>query len=70
VTRDYTDSDLKRILTFSTAGIISILFAGNIFFVARLVSKIDGVIDEVWSLRQQITLLNYRVDELTKQGGK
>lgn len=63
---DYTDSDLKKVITFSMAGIISILFAGNIFFVSRLVSKIDSIIDEVWGLRQEVTVLNYRVNELKK----
>lgn len=64
---DYNDSDVKKLVSYIVSGVIGILFMGNIFFITKLVSRIETIIDEIWSLRQQITILTYRVDEIQKK---
>ncbi len=60
----YVDSDLKKIFVYLATGAFGALLAGNLFFVTRLISRLETVVDEVWNLRQQITILSYRVDEI------
>jgi hypothetical protein len=46
--------------------IIAILFAGNVFFVARLVEQLDATREQVWALRQDVVVLTARMDGLRK----
>jgi hypothetical protein len=56
------DPDTKQILVYTATVTIGLLLSGNIYFVKRLVDKLDIIGEEVWTLRQQVTLLNYKVD--------
>jgi hypothetical protein len=46
--------------------LIGILFAGNAFFVARLVEQLDGTREQVWQLRQEVVVLSSRVENIPK----
>jgi hypothetical protein len=41
---------------------ISVLFAGNVFFVARLVEQLDATREMVWQLRQEVVILTAKVE--------
>lgn len=45
---------------------MAILFAGNVFFVARLVEQLDGTREMVWQLRQEVVVLSAKVEALPK----
>lgn len=44
--------------------LVSGLVGGNIFFIKRLVDKIESTELMVWSLRQDVVLLKYSVEHL------
>lgn len=41
---------------------LSILFAGNVFFVARLVEKLDRTENAVWELKIQVISMKSSID--------
>ena len=44
--------------------VIAILFAGNVFFVNRLVQQLDATREIVWNLRQDVVVLSIRLEAL------
>lgn len=50
-----------------TTTMISVLFAGNVFFVNKLVNKIDATEQIVWQLRQEIAVLKVSVDAMHRR---
>lgn len=42
--------------------VLYILFAGNVFFVKRLVDKIDTMESTVWSMRSEMAVLRISLD--------
>lgn len=48
------------------AGIMVMLFGGNIFFVTRLVEQLDATREMVWQLRQEVVVLSAKVENLPK----
>lgn len=44
------------------AMLIAILFSGNIFWLHRLIDKIDTLELSVWDLRQQVTILRVTIE--------
>lgn len=60
--------DNERItpLVFSVVSIlISLLFASNVFFIKRLVDKLDNTEQIVWELRQQVAVLKATLEDMT-----
>ena len=55
---------LKTTMTISGV-ILSILMAGNVFFVKRLVDQLDSTREIVWQLRQDVVILKIAVDNLS-----
>jgi hypothetical protein len=52
----------------TTGGVvISVLFAGNVFFVARLVDQLDATREMVWQLRQEVVLLTAKVEVCNRE---
>lgn len=47
--------------------IISLLFAGNIFFIVRLVDKVERAEESTWQLRQDVAIVKVTLDTLLKQ---
>lgn len=58
--------DVKGIIVYAATTVIGVLFAGNIFFITRLIAKTETLTDEMWNLRQQVTIITYRLDEIQK----
>lgn len=46
---------------------ISLLFAGNVFFIKRLVDKLESTEAIVWELRQQVAILKITIDNMSIQ---
>lgn len=60
------DGSLKLIV--STLGVLlSILFGGNVFFIKRLVDKIDSTEQTVAKLRQSVVVLEILFDNCQKK---
>jgi len=53
---------LKPLLT-----ILTILFSGNMFFVSRLVTKIDDTANAVWELKVQVGSMQSSIEALTEK---
>lgn len=47
--------------------VISLLFAGNIFFIVRLVDNVEKAEEATWQLRQEVAVLKVTLDTLIKQ---
>lgn len=47
--------------------VLTLLVSGNLFFIKRLVDKLENVENMMWQQRQEITLLSYRMDISCKQ---
>ena len=54
----------NRILVSSIAFILMTLLAGNIYFVKGLVEKVNSTETIMWELKQQIVVLNLKLEEL------
>lgn len=46
--------------------ILTMLLGGNVFFVKRLVDKIDGIDQRVWEQSQSIAVMKITVEDLAK----
>ena len=47
--------------------LVGLFLAGNLFFVKRLVDKIDSTESVVWQLRQNVVVLEVTVNNLKEQ---
>lgn len=56
---------MPSILLPISGAIISMLMMGNIFFVKRLVDQLDATREIVWSMRQELVVLKYTVDNMS-----
>lgn len=67
---DEPNSDVKTVIFWAISGIVSVLLVVNGYFLTRVIEKtdkIDKLTDQIWSLRQQVTILAYRMDEVQKK---
>lgn len=58
-------SDSNNAAKKATAALLAILFSGNVFFVKRLVDKIDSLETTVWTLRQDVVILSIKLDGIS-----
>lgn len=58
--------DLKQLIRWALSGIISFLMMGNLFFIKRLVDRVDAQTDIVWQLRQDVVVLKTVYEENRK----
>lgn len=55
-------------IILSAAGFIIVaLLSGNLFFVSRLIDKVERTEERVWELRQDIVVLQGAFDIITKR---
>ena len=57
--------DMQKALRFAqltASTLIVVLFAGNIYFIKRLVDKIDSTETAVWLMKEQIAVINSRLE--------
>lgn len=48
---------------------MAILFSGNMWFGARMVSRFDKMEESFWMLSQKVVVLEARLENTCKQGG-
>lgn len=56
------NSTIKNMMAYGAPAVISILLAGNIFFVRRFIDEFYSVRDVVWQLRQQVAVMEAKID--------
>lgn len=62
--------DEKKLIRNVTYSLLTLLVSGNLFFVKRLVDKLEVIEERVWQLRQEVVILSMRVDSKIKKQEK
>lgn len=47
--------------------LMTLLVSGNMFFIKRLVDRLESVEERVWQLRQEVVIMGMRVDSKIKR---
>lgn len=59
--------DEKKLIKNGLYFLITLLVSGNLFFIKRLVDKIETMEATVWQLRQEVVVLSFRIDNQIKK---
>lgn len=58
------ETDLKSVASWCVVGLLTIMFSSNIFFVKRIVDKLDTTEQSVYALRVEIATLRTQLDDI------
>jgi len=61
-----TDKYLLRNITYA---VVTLLVSGNLYFIKKLVDKVDMIESMMWQVRQEVVVLSVRMDNFKKNGG-